>query len=106
MIGRGARRGGDEPIPIASSLDDVRADLGLPAADGYAALEAAWPELVGADVAQHARLSGVRAGALLVVVDHPAWATQLRYLEDVIVGRARAVLGEDAVVSLRWRVEP
>ncbi len=84
----------------------MRADLGLPAIDAYAAFEAAWPEIVGADVAQHARLAGVRAGVVLVVVDHPAWATQLRYLEAVVVERARAVLGTDAVASLRWRVEP
>lgn len=52
-----------------------------------------WAEIVGDSVAAHVqpvRLDGER---LVVEVDDPAWATQLRFLETTLRDRIREVTG-------------
>ena len=63
-----------------------------------------WDEVVGAAVAAHARPVGVDDGRLLVVVDHPGWATQLRFLSATILQRLGTVAGADVVRSIDVRV--
>jgi predicted nucleic acid-binding Zn ribbon protein len=99
-----ARYAGDEPIPLADALAAVGAELGLPEGDAHGELETHWVEVMGGDVAAHARLVSVRDGVLTVAVDDPIWATQLRYLETAVVARAAALLGPSSVTSLRVRV--
>jgi len=103
-VSAGGRYAGDEPIPLGDALAAVGAELGLPAGDAHGRLEARWIEVMGADVAGHARLVSVRDGVLTVAVDDPIWATQLRYLEAAVVERSGAVLGPGAVRELRVRV--
>jgi predicted nucleic acid-binding Zn ribbon protein len=67
---------------------------------------ARWPEIVGAQMAAHTRPLAVRAGRLLVAVDDPAWAPQVRFLEAQIVARVREVLGDDDVGHVDVRVRP
>ncbi len=100
------RYAGDEPVPLADALAAVGAELGLPAGNAHADLEAHWAEVMGDDVAAHARLVSVRDGVLTVTVDGPIWATQMRYLERAVVERAAAVVGPGAVTSLHVRVGP
>jgi predicted nucleic acid-binding Zn ribbon protein len=99
-----ARYADDEPVPLADALAKVGAELGLPEGDAHGALDARWSEVLGVDVAAHARLVSVRDGVLTVAVDDPIWATQLRYLETAVVTRATAVVGPGVVASLRVRV--
>ena len=40
-----------------------------------------WREIVGDSVADHAWPVALEKGVLVVAVDHPAWATQLGFLE-------------------------
>jgi predicted nucleic acid-binding Zn ribbon protein len=100
-----ARYADDEPMRLADALAKVGAELGLAPGDAHGRLDARWSEVMGADVAAHARLVSLRDGVLTVAVDDPIWATQLRYLEDAVVLRATALLGPDAVTRLRVRVE-
>jgi predicted nucleic acid-binding Zn ribbon protein len=99
-----ARYAGDEPVPLADALAKVGAELGLAPGDAHRTLETRWSEVVGADVAAHARLVSVREGSLTVAVDEPVWATQLRYLETAIVTRATALLGPGVVTRVKVRV--
>ena len=82
------RRGGDEPTSLGDALAAVGRELGMSATGAVTALARRWPEVVGDDVAEHAHPSSVRDGVLTVVVDGPIWATQLRYLEAVILEHA------------------
>jgi hypothetical protein len=43
-------------------------------------------------------------GRLVVAVDQPGWATQMRYLHDDVLGRINAVLGEGTVRQIDVRV--
>ena len=99
-----ARYAGDEPVPLSDALARVGAELGLAPGDAHGTLEARWREVMGDDVATHAQLVSVRDGTLTVAVDDPIWATQLRYLETVVVTRATALLGPGVVTRLRVRV--
>ena len=52
-----------------------------------------WPEAVGAQVAEHVRPLKLDEGMLVVEVDDPAWATQVKFLTPTIIERLRAVAG-------------
>ncbi len=95
-----------DPTPLADALERVRAELGLPDSDAVGTLTERWVDVVGADVAAHARLDAVRDGTVAITVDSPLWATQLRYLEQAIVERAEAIVGPNLVVRIRVRVTP
>jgi hypothetical protein len=98
------RYAGDDPVPLADALAAVRAELGLPDGDPLGALERQWHEVVGADVAEHARPDSLRDGTMTITADGPIWGTQLRYLEAEIIRRAREVTGSDAIVAVKVRV--
>jgi predicted nucleic acid-binding Zn ribbon protein len=99
-----ARYAGDEPVPLSDALAKVGAEFGLAPGDAHGTLDTRWREVMGDDVAAHARLVSVRDGTLTVAVDDPIWATQLRYLETVVVTRATALLGPGVVTRMRVRV--
>ena len=72
----------DEPVPLADALAKVGAELGLPPGNVHGTLEARWGEVMGADVAPHARLVSVRDGTLTYIDDagQPLAVTQLALL--------------------------
>ena len=88
-----------EPRRVGESLDRVASSLGLDSA-----LVTQWAQLVGPALAEHTRPRGLHDGTLLVAVDDPAWATQLRWLEADLVVRLGDVLGPDRVARIEVRV--
>jgi len=99
-------RSRDEPVPLQEALAALGRDLGLPEPDVLARVVALWEEVVGPAVAQHARVRSVRAGVCTIAVDAPAWATQLRYLEQGLLERVADVLGPGVVTSAKVVVTP
>jgi predicted nucleic acid-binding Zn ribbon protein len=65
-----------------------------------------WDELVGPMVAARTRPVSLVRGVLVVVVEQPAWAAQLRWLEADLLRRFDEALGTGVVTSLRVRVRP
>ena len=63
-----------------------------------------WEDVVGPHVAAHARPALLDDGRLVVEVDEPGWATQLRFLEGELLERLAAVAGAGAVRSIEVRV--
>ena len=93
---RGADRG---PQPIGSSLDDVVRGLAppsrpSPSASAWGTVFSRWEEVVGPAVARHARPLRLESGLLVVAVDQPAWATQVRTLGPRIVAEITELTGE------------
>ena len=88
---------------MRESLDRLTSSLGAPPAGVLAELFASWPALVGEAVAAHARPRSLRHGTLVVVVDDPAWATQLQWLEADLLTRLATVTGEREVLRLQIR---
>jgi hypothetical protein len=84
--------------------EDVKRELGRfgPAA-GMAEIVAAWPDLVGEQIARNAwpaRLA--RDGTLHVATSSSAWAFELAQLAPEVLGRMRAAVGTAAPASLRF----
>jgi len=86
-----------EPRSIKASLDKVARGLGGPDATSLSGLFGRWAELVGPQLAAHARPLSLTSGVLVVAVTEPGWATQLTYLESELLGRFREALGDGVV---------
>lgn len=59
-----------------------------------------WPQLVGAEVAQHCNPVSFADGKLTVQTDSTAWATQLRLLAPQLVKRLNEELGHGSVTVI------
>ncbi len=86
---RPRRRSGDDPGPrrIEDSLDSVSRQLGLEDSRGLGAVFSRWEEIVGPAMAEHVQPYRLDAESLVVTVDHPAWATQVRHLSESLLDR-------------------
>lgn len=59
-----------------------------------------WPEIVGAEIADHATPESFADGRLVVRTDSTAWATQLRLLAPTVVRRLNEELGHGTVTAI------
>ncbi|MDQ6781930.1 MAG: DUF721 domain-containing protein [Actinomycetota bacterium] len=101
----GPPRAEREATPLASSLAGELRRLGGPDPGLTTAVFAHWGQLVGPALADHARPVSLRDGVLIVAVDQPAWATQVRFLATQILERIVEETGRGDVAELRVRVE-
>lgn len=95
------RRG---PRPVKESLNRLLGSLGSPSADVLATLFEQWPAVAGAALADHARPARLVHRRLIVDVDDPAWAAQVRLREGELVDRLAQLLGDGKVQFIRPRV--
>jgi predicted nucleic acid-binding Zn ribbon protein len=95
-----------DPGQVGAALDRVLAGLGAPAGSTVAGLSSRWEEIVGASLAAHVRPLQVRDGVLLVAVDDPVWAAELRWMGDELAGRVRDALGDASIARIEVRVRP
>lgn len=70
-----------------------------PAAE--ARLFAAWPEIVGPDIAAHSRPVSLADGELTIEAESATWATQLRMLNRSLLSQIGTVVGHNFVTRLR-----
>ncbi len=87
------------------SLEHLARRLGAPTASALGAVFSQWEAAVGPSVAAHARPVSLNDGVLIVAVDQPGWATQLRYLSADLLVRLADVAGEGVVGRIEIRVE-
>jgi predicted nucleic acid-binding Zn ribbon protein len=93
---RGIDRG---PQPVGEALDDVVRGLARPSRPSSSAATlgtvfSRWEEVVGPAVARHARPLRLETGLLVVAVDQPPWATQVKALGSQILARIGELTGE------------
>ncbi|MET0146885.1 MAG: DUF721 domain-containing protein [Ilumatobacteraceae bacterium] len=94
----------DEPVALTEALDGLLGSLrggGTRAEVG--GLFGRWEDAVGPALAANVRPVRLERGVLLVEVDDPAWATQVRFLADDVRARLAEVAGVD-VERLEVRV--
>lgn len=96
--------GGRGPRPVKESLNRLLGSLGSPSADVLATLFEQWPAVAGSALADHARPVRLVHRRLVVDVDDPAWAAQVRLREGELVDRLDELLGHGKVQSIRPRV--
>lgn len=92
--------GGRPPRRVGESLGPVTQAIGGPGARALIELVNRWTELVGPTIAAHSWPLRLSSGALVVAVDQPAWATEVRWLEADLLTRFEAMLGPGVVRSL------
>ena len=93
-----------DPARLGESLDRVLRCLGAPTAGALSRLHEDWDAVVGLPLASHARPESVVGGRLLVSVDEPGWATQMRYREAAVLAWLERIIGPDEVARMDVRV--
>ena len=95
---------GGEPAPpatsIASALDAYLRSQGHEEVGALGAVDACWAEVVGGEVAAHARPRALRGDVLVVAVDHAGWATQLAFLSEQVLASLEHRLGRRVAATL------
>ncbi len=83
----------NDPIPISQSLDGVVRSLRGPSREAVGGVFGRWVDAVGEQVAERVRPLKLDERVLVVEVDDPAWATQVKFLTATIIERLREVAG-------------
>lgn len=91
---------------MSAGLDRLVRHLGGPSVDAMTMLFERWSEVVGDAMGAHSRPISLRAGVLVVAVDDPAWATEIRFLEAALKVRLNTALHDAAVSAIEVRVRP
>jgi predicted nucleic acid-binding Zn ribbon protein len=103
---RRTRRGIDTgPRHVGQSMARVLGRLG--ASSSTELMEVVftrWPEVVGAECAEHLKPMRLQGSTLVVGVDHPAWATRARMESGRILARLRE-LGDTSIERLEIVVQ-
>ncbi|MDA4088394.1 hypothetical protein MHAS_04221 [Mycolicibacterium hassiacum DSM 44199] len=60
-----------------------------------------WAEVVGDQIAAHARPTALHDGVLTISAESTAWATQLRMVQRQLLAKIAAAVGDDVVTSLK-----
>ncbi len=87
------RERGTGPQPLGASLDAVSKRLGIGESRGVGRLFAHWGDIVGPTMSEHVQPVRIDHDVLVVSVDHPAWATQVRHLGSELLDRVAAEAG-------------
>ncbi len=70
---------------LSSALDALLDRLGADTASVISGVFGEWAQIVGEQVAQHVTPIKRERGKLIVEVDDPSWATQMRFLEPQLI---------------------
>lgn len=62
-----------------------------------------WEQVVGPQIASHAKPLRIRDGILEVRVDQPIWMQQLRMMAPQILHKLNTALGEELIRELFWK---
>jgi predicted nucleic acid-binding Zn ribbon protein len=99
----GCRQPGDDPQPLGAAIRKLLAERGWQQRAAVGSAFGRWAEIVGPELAAHARPEGLADGELVVAADSTAWATQLRLLASTLVRRLNAELGDGTVKRVKVR---
>ena len=97
-----SRQAPGDPTLVSAILDDLVKDREWDSGLAEGNLFATWPQIVGADVAQHTEPISLLDGKLLVQCSSTAWATQLTLAQNDILATIRASAPGALVESLRF----
>ena len=93
-----------EPRSIGEFLDRTSARLGGPTASTASSIFRRWEAIVGGDIAAHAKPVSLHDRVLVLAVDQPAWAAQLRFMTADLLVRISEATGGSEVAEIRLRV--
>ncbi len=89
-----------DPLLLGEQLDLLLADRGWQVDVAVGSVIGRWPEIVGADVAEHVQPVTFQHGVLTLRAESTAWATQMRLLTSVLLGRLETEVGAGTVTEI------
>ena len=94
-------------LPLAALIPEALKGMKLAAHAQVAQIAAAWPDIVGPQLAGNTRPAHLENKILLVYVSHPAWIMELRgAMTAEILRRLQAKFGANDLKNLRFAVDP
>jgi len=75
---------------LAGALDALLDRLGADSTTAITGVFGEWPKIVGEQVALHVTPIKLERGRLVVEIDDPSWATQMRFLEPQLINKLNA----------------
>lgn len=90
-------------LPAASILEEVLEQRGMEQKLREYRAWQVWEQVVGGQIAHHARPLRLREGVLEVRVDQPIWMQQLQLMAPQILAKLNRALGEELIGSIFWR---
>ena len=94
------------PKRLKEALDRFASGLRVPKSQVLRMVFDSWEGLVGSVMAAHSSPVRLVGGELVVTVDDPAWATEMRFFGAELIARINAAAEEEAVTSLTVKVRP
>ncbi len=91
---------------MEEALDQVASRLKVPRAQVMGMVFERWEELVGSVLAAHTTPVRLVDGELVVAVEEPAWATEVKFFGGELIERINARAEEQVVDRLTVRVRP
>jgi predicted nucleic acid-binding Zn ribbon protein len=89
---------------LAGALDALLDRLGAESTTAITGVFGEWPKIVGEQVAQHVTPIKLERGRLIVEIDDPSWATQMRFLEPQLVEKLNAAT-TSTITAIEVRVK-
>jgi predicted nucleic acid-binding Zn ribbon protein len=96
-----ARPRRDDPQPLTAAFGGLLSARGWREQAAVGAVFGHWAEIVGPQLALHAKPESFESGELTVTADSSAWAAQLRLMAPQLVKRLAEELGHGAVRRIR-----
>ena len=94
-------------LPLAALIPEALKGMKLDAHAQVARVAAAWPEIVGPQLARNTRPAHLENKVLAVYVSHPAWIMELRgAMAAEILARLQTRFGKNEIQNIRWSIDP
>ncbi len=95
------RRSGDrDPTRLGDAVDRLMSERGWERSNAAATLWASWPQVVGAELADHVAPESFDDGRLVLRAESTAWATQVRLLLPQLRHAIDRAVGPGVVADL------
>lgn len=89
-----------DPMLLGEQLEKFVADRGWEVDVAVGSVIGRWPQIVGPDIAEHVLPVSFENGVLTVRAVSTAWATQMRLLTSVLLGRLEQEVGAGTVTEV------
>ena len=89
-----------DPVRFGAAIQRLVTERGWESTSASASVLAEWERLVGPEVADHCVPTSLIDGALVLVAESSAWATQLRLLTRTLQARITGQVGDGVVTSI------
>ena len=94
-------------LPLGALVSEALKGMKLDDHAQVAQIAAAWPELVGPQLAANTRPAHIENKLLVVFVSHPMWLFELRGAPAAeILARLPARFGKNEIKNIRWAIDP